>query len=95
MIRLQSRRSVATSGGVKLLLLCYVIEEIDSINHQLNLDFSKQFMILRNFEMWFTSMDEMFCSSVEEEDVEGRIFHRILFGLNFLNVSHFLNIMLK
>ena len=52
-------------------------------------------MILRNFEMWFTSMDEMFCSSVEEEDVEGRIFHRILFGLNFLNVSHFLNIMLK
>ena len=44
---------------------------IDLSNHQLNLDFSKQFMILRNFEMWFTSMDEMFCSSasVEEEDM--------------------------
>lgn len=41
---------------------------IDSINHHLNLDFSKQFMILRIFEMWFTSMDEMFCSSASEEE---------------------------
>ena len=34
---------------------------IELINHQVNLDFSKQIMMLRIFEMWFTSMDETFC----------------------------------
>ena len=43
---------------------------IELINHQVNLDFSKQFMILRIFEMWFTSMDETFCHSASEEEEE-------------------------